>query len=338
MSKVLIAEALSEQQQESEAIVNRLISTGKQINIDLPETLEAQKEWALNEYDRHLNTGLRLGYALNVIKPQMLHGEFTEWLKVANIKPRIAQVYMKTAKFIAALQGKSATVALLEKPTLDPDQEDEKEIDAILAKVIDLPLRKQIELTKETPERIRGYFEDGLFDEVNQMNPGQIRTVIRQQKQIESMLERNRRDGEAIVEKDQQIKQMIKMPKHAPRIQAMREQLMADIELINGALSRTRKSFEVAKDMTAEHEFYTKENVVYPMLHLLNLVKGHALLLSKNCWERWDIDGAIPVSMPAKEELSKQNLWFAAQTAANQDKLTESFLQLDKDQKKGNKP
>lgn len=317
---------LADKHEEAKAIVERLISTGKQIDIDLPETLEAQKDWALAKYDEHLKSGIQMGYALDVIKTQMEHGEFTGWLEASNIQARSAQRYIKIAKFISGLNSKATRVSLLENKTLDPDQEEEKEIDAILARVIELPLRKQIELTKETPERIRSYFEDGLFDEVDQMNPGQIRTVIRQQKALESMIDRNQRDGDQIKLLHDENQQLKNTQKERIQFDEMRKQLFADMEMAQGIIDRARKTFEVSKNFQQEVETEAVTAVIHPLLHLMGVLHGGSLLISDDCYQRWGIDPTIPSMPPLPNTLTHEEKWKAEETAHRQAGVTAAYL------------
>ncbi|NOR69991.1 MAG: hypothetical protein GQ532_09925 [Methylomarinum sp.] len=321
-----IQEPVADKHEEAKAIVERLISTGKQIDIDLPETLEDQKKWALEKYDEHLKSGLQLGYALLVIKKQIETGEFTGWLEANNIKPRTAQNYMKTANFIAELDSNTQRVALLANETLDPDQEEEKEIDAILAKVIELPLRKQIELTKETPERIRAYFEEGLFDEVEKMKPEKIRAIIRQQKTIESMLERNQRDGDQIKQLHDENQQLKKTQKERIQFDEMRKQLFADMEMAQGIIDRARKTFEVAKNYQQEVETEAVTAVIHPLLHMLGVLHGGSLLVSDDCYQRWGIDPSIPSMPPLPNTLTHEEKWKAEETARRQVGVTAAYL------------
>lgn len=336
MSKELTT-TVTDEQQESQAVVMRLINTGKAIDITLPESLLEQQQWTLERYDAHINSGLQLGYGLVVIKAQMEHGEFGEWLKSNNIKDRTAQEYMKVAKFLSVMQDKStesnsknAVSALLENqpknPNLDPDIEAEQEVDAVLAKIIKLPLYKQLVLTSQPAERIREWWQSDLFKEIDKMPPTEIRALIRQQKEIEALRGKAKENLDLLKEKHDEVERYKHLPKNSARVIQMQNALIEDLQAMQGVMDRARKTFEEIKHYSQEIETDVLGAVVHPLLHMLNYSKGETLSLSNALISRFNIDPQIPVNAPDPEQMSEHQLWMAKTATVNQLELTKKYL------------
>lgn len=329
---------------ETKAIVERLIAIGQQIDINLPETLEEQQQWVLAQHDQHIARGVQMGYGLVVIKQQLEHGEFIAWLQTVGINKRTAQAYMRVAKFLALLdeKSKSATVALLDNPHLDPDIEEELEIDAVLAKIIKLPLRKQLVLAQEHPERIREYMQADLFAEIDTMSTTEIKTIIRQQKEIERLRKDNGDNSHRLYVKHNALEELKKLPKQHVQMDVMRKQILQDCELVQGAMQRMRLIFEGAKHFTHEFNEDAKNLIAFPALHTLDAIQGHAYEISNNYRDRWSISKLMPVGSPCFGQLDEDELLIITEAVQQQQAATQEYTaelekmneQLRKDKRK----
>lgn len=332
---------------ESRAIVARLMASGNRIDINLPSTLAEQQQWALARYDEHLNAGLQFGYALVVIKQQLDHGAFGVWLESNGIKDRTAQEYMKVAKFLSRMTDKSADSAYLgnaaesnsktaesadlENTSMDIDSLADREVDAVLAKIIKLPLYKQLILAKESPERIREYMQSDLFDEIDKMPPSEIRAIIRQQKEIESLRAKGDSASHQLYLKHTELESLKKIPRQHLQMDVLRKQLLQDCELVQGAMQRMRKIFEEAKHFTQEFEEDARNLIAFPALLSLDAIQGNAYEISKNYRERWGINSYLPISAPPIDQLTEEELFLITEAVKNQRAATRQYeIEMDR--------
>lgn len=348
MSKALtpaVAQLPEDPNAETKAIVERLIAVGQRIDINLPETLAEQQQWVLAQHDQYIAHGVQMGYGLVVIKQQLEHGEFIAWLQTAGINKSTAQRNMKVAKFLAALDEnhpKRGSEPLLDNPHLDPDLAEEQEIDAVLAKIIKLPRCKQLILTKETPERIREYMQADLFAEIDTMSTTEIKTIIRQQKEIERLRKDNGDNSHRLYVKHNELEKLKKLPKQHVQMDVMRKQILQDCELVQGAMQRMRLIFEGAKHFTHEFNEDAKNLIAFPALHTLDAIQGHAYEISNNYRDRWSISKLMPVGSPCFGQLDEDELLIITEAVQQQQAATQEYTaelekmneQLRKDKRK----
>jgi len=329
MAKQLTTQPEQDPHAETKAIVERLLTAGQRIDIDLPSTLVEQQQWALNEYENHIKAGLKLGYALVVIKQQLEHGEFTAWLKSVGINDSTARKNMQVATFLASFDSKRERVPVLENPHLDPDLEEQQEIDAVLAKIIKLPLRKQLVLAQETPERVRHWIQTDFFDELEKMSLSDLRTVIKQQKEIEKLEAKASRESNQLFIARQQLQELKEIPKEHIHMEVFRKQILQDTEMVNAALQRLRKMFETVKHFQAEHVEDAKQMMGYLAIHQADYVAGSAMEIGRLYRELWNVNPLLPMSMPRLEELHEDELFAMTEAIKNQqafDRALESSL------------
>lgn len=135
-----------------------------------------------------------------------------------------------------------------------------------------------------------------------------------------------------LFEENQQLK---KLPAERRSFVAMRKQIVADMETVQGIAVRARKIFEVSKNFQQEVEAEAIEAVIHPLLHLLSVMHGNAKLIMDDCYGRWEINPAIPVNPPMPNTMTHEERW-AAQQSANYQAAVTRMLFPDAD-KKGKK-
>lgn len=117
----------------------------------------------------------------------------------------------------------------------------------------------------------------------------------------------------------------------------MREQLLSDIELAQGILTRSQKLLDVAKNFSHEVEGDAITAVIHPLYHLLSVMHGGAQLIACDVVDRFRINPEIPLNPPNPELMSDDERWRATTTASYQKQQTEQWLARYSDKPKKDK-
>lgn len=154
---------------EAEQTANRVLALKEQTNWDLPvkngKPLDGVKldEWlAKKQHQADINQVERgLGFLLK--KHQLGHGQFEAWCKDNGFSPRTVQESIKTARLLVGLSSDKAQSA---------------------AK---LPHRKLNVLASASPQLIEQMYDDGALDDIDDMDRGDVRELIRLRKANENL-------------------------------------------------------------------------------------------------------------------------------------------------------
>lgn len=115
---------------------------------------------------------------------------------------------------------------------------------------------------------------------------------------------------------------------------ALRQQLFADMETLQGIAVRARKTYELSKNFQQDVAHEAVEAVIHPLMHLLTVMHGNAKLLMDDCYLTWAINPALPVNPPQPDSMTHHERFIAQQSAQFQAALTEQHFPS----KKGKKP
>lgn len=195
-------------------------------------------------------------------------------------------------------------------------------------------MRKQIVLAKETPDRIREYMQSDLFDEIDKMPPSEIRAIIRQQKEIESLRTKGDSASHQLYLKHTELEALKKIPRQHLQMDILRKQILQDCELVSGAMQRLRKVFDEAKHFSHEHEEDARNLLAFPALHTLDAIQGHAYEISKNYRDRFGVLAHLPISAPNLDQLTEDELFLITESVKSQQAATRQYeMELERMEK-----
>jgi hypothetical protein len=144
-----------------------------------------------------------------------------------------------------------------------------------------------------------------------------------QLKSLQNKLDTEARNASAHFAEAQRLKAL---PEERRIFGVMREQILSDIELAQGIITRAQKLFDVTKNFSGEVEGDAITAVIHPLYHLLSVMHGGAQLIAGDVVDRFNINPEIPLNPPNPELMTEDERWRATQTAAYQKQQTEQWL------------
>lgn len=147
-------------QAEANDAVRRLVALGRSIDIEIPESLEARKQAAVELQANIDEQSAKLGFVLLAIKEEMGHGEWQPWLQASGIATSSARRHMQVARMLQELP--------------DPKR----------SRVSVLPLRKQIELAKLSADEVSAMIDEGALSAIEEEPAEQTKELVAMRRRV----------------------------------------------------------------------------------------------------------------------------------------------------------